>query len=107
MSYMEDVVQADCRRYLKQHPDYYVWRNNTGRRGGISYGFLGSADCIGLYKTGRFVGIEFKAKGKDLSPSQEDWKEGIEKMNGVVIVAHSLEEMLGKLDIFEAVEKNM
>jgi hypothetical protein len=32
----------------------FLWRNNTGRRGGVSFGKVGSGDVIGVYR-GYFV----------------------------------------------------
>ena len=53
-----------------------LWRNNTGRRGCVSFGEKGSPDIIGFNKlTGAFHGIELKRKTEKQSTEQREFQE--------------------------------
>lgn len=64
---------------------YLVFRNNSGRMGPRHTQFglgVGSADIIGLLKSGRFFAIECKVtKGKP-SEAQLAWGVGVQKSGG-------------------------
>lgn len=45
---------------LNQIPGVWCWRNNTGRRGGVSYGLKGAADITGVIRGGRRLELEVK-----------------------------------------------
>lgn len=84
-----------------------AWRNNTGAyktEDGtyIRYGLKGSPDIIGILNDGRFLGVECKSGKNDIKGSQIDFKEQVEKRNGVYIVAWStddLEKVLGDTSV--------
>lgn len=93
-----DVVKS-CLHWLLYH-GCFVWRNNTGRRGRVSYGLQGSADIIGITPSGKFIGIECKV-GKN-KPDQEQIAFGgeISTRKGIYMVAyssHDLEQLRGQL----------
>lgn len=69
-----------------------AWRQNTGRRGGITFGLKGTPDILGVLKPGRAFAIECKtAKGK-LSADQEAWRAMFEAAGGLYAVARSAQE---------------
>ena len=89
-------IQRSIMQYLHDS-NIYCWRNNSGRRGTVQYGKKGSADIIGLLKTGRFIGIEVKTKTGKQSESQAEFQADIEKNNGVYILARSVPDLQSQL----------
>lgn len=71
----------------------YVWRNNTGRRGGVRFGKRGSPDVIGIRPDGRFIGVECKTPEGKLSVPQRVFHLLARQNRAVIIVAHSIEEL--------------
>jgi hypothetical protein len=96
LSKSEAETQKLIMQYLKA-AGIFAWRQNSGRRGGVSYGLLGSPDIIGMTKQGRFLGIEVKADKGVLSDSQKHFMEQCQASGGLYIVARSLDDVLGKL----------
>ena len=93
----ENTVKNDVMDYLKSM-NIYHWRNNTGRRGKVNYGYIGSADIIGLLPDGRLLAIETKCKTKQ-SKSQIEFQQNIEANNGLYILARSVEDVKRGLPI--------
>lgn len=51
---------------------YFAWRQNSGRRGHIQFGFRGQPDICGFYRAfGRSLFIECKRQGERLT--EEQW----------------------------------
>lgn len=48
-----------------------VWRNNTGRRGTVSYGKKGSGDIVGYKPDGKFATIEIKNPETKDQPTED------------------------------------
>ena len=71
----------------------YHWRNNTGRRGKVNYGHIGSADIIGLLHNGRLLAVETKCKTKQ-SKVQKVFQRNIEANNGLYILAFTLDDVI-------------
>lgn len=76
-----------------------AWRNETGTAKSfdnervIKYGLKGSSDILGLTKSGRFLAIEIKV-GKDfLKPEQINFKDTIERYNGLHFVIRSEDDI--------------
>lgn len=63
--------------FCKNHLHWEVWRNNTGKRGGVSYGKTGSGDVIGFTDKGKFVSIEVKFDKDKPSPKQLEFREKV------------------------------
>ncbi len=59
---------------LERHPAIKkFWRNNTGRRGYIRFGLIGSPDYLGFTRQGYFLSVEVKG-GKDTrTEDQQDF----------------------------------
>lgn len=77
-----------------------AFRNNTGRRGRVSYGLCpGSSDLIGWTKDGRFLAIEVKDGDADTDPErlklQLAFLADVNSAGGVGILARRLEDVLG------------
>ncbi len=81
----EGKVLKDCIAYLNAIGAKVI-RNNTGRRGGVSYGQVGSSDIIACLKGGKFLAVECKAKGGKLSDEQERFLADVEAVrNGEAV----------------------
>jgi len=81
-----------CLEWLKAH-GCYVWRNNTGRRGAVSYGHKGSADIIGVSRRGRLIAIECKTDKGKISPEQEEFGKEINDRFGFYLVVRDIKEL--------------
>jgi hypothetical protein len=88
----EGEIQKLILDWLKLR-NIFHWRNNTGRRGKVSYGCKGSPDIICLHQ-GRFVGIEVKGEKGELSKEQCDFRCRIEKAGGIYIMARDLVDIV-------------
>jgi len=90
---VEGIIQKQILDYLRwMH--ILCWRNNTGRRGGVSYGRIGSSDILGILKpSGRFLAIEVKKPGEKPTQEQIAFLWGIGDAGGVAIVAYSVDDV--------------
>lgn len=79
---------------LKQIPGVIAWRNNTGFRGGVSFGIKGSADIIGVLPGGRALFIEVKTNSGKLHAHQERWLSSVERCGAAVLVARSAKDAI-------------
>lgn len=69
------------------------WRNNTGRKGNVSFGMVGSSDILGIMTGGRFLAIEVKKPGGKLSEAQRDFIEDINIRGGLAFMATCIEDV--------------
>lgn len=101
MSSSESEIQREIVKALEFFPDLLIWRNNTGRRGGITYGLSkGSADLVGLIRcdtgpyqgAGVFVALEIKAQGKKPDVDQVAWGKRVRDTGGFYAVVTSTKE---------------
>lgn len=78
---------------LELEPGVVAWRNNSGKRGRVSFGLgKGSADiiaCVGPY--GRFLGLEAKVADGVLSNDQGAWRDNVCRNGGCYCVVRSVE----------------
>lgn len=87
-----------------QRPDMRIWRQNTGaakRKNGplIRFGIPGMADISGIRNDGKRIEIECKSPtAPDKKKNQHNWREMIRAMNGIYIVARSVEDVRRVLD---------
>lgn len=78
--------------------DIFAWRNNTGSagkgKGFVRFGYRGSADILGiLAPSGRFLAIELKAKGKDVTDEQAAFINRIIRAGGVAGACWTLNDV--------------
>jgi len=92
MSTPEGIVVKDCLDYLRAIGAVVI-RNNTGRRGGVSYGSLGSSDIIVCLRGGRFLAVECKIPGGKVTQEQRYFLDDVRKLGGIAVVAHSVEDL--------------
>jgi RecB family endonuclease NucS len=92
----EAEIQKLILDYLTMRGIYH-YRNNTGRRGGVSYGFVGSADIIGILPNGRFLAIEVKRPGGVASFEQLEFLANIAKNGGVAFASDNLQTVIDHL----------
>lgn len=94
----ESQVVNACMRWLWHH-GCFVWRNNTGgfkvpnSKRVVRYGKPGSADIIGVTKSGKFIAVECKSKKGILSPHQIAFKTDIVLHKGIYILARSIDDL--------------
>ncbi len=78
--------------------DCRLWANNTGvaramtHDGMIHFGLKGSADIIGLHRTGTFIAIEVKTGEAVQTKEQVAFQLMVEKFNGRYTVAHTADQ---------------
>lgn len=88
------------------HAKVSLHRNNSGatstRSGGyVKFGYPGSPDIIGvIWPTGQYVGIECKVGKNTPTPLQKDFHSRVKQMNGIIIVAYSLDDVK---EVFEKI----
>lgn len=81
---------------------YLVFRNNIDQRGRVKCGLgTGSADIIGLLKSGRFFAIECKAQNGKPSEDQLTWGMAVMNHGGRFSFARSPEEALELVQMWE------
>jgi hypothetical protein len=85
----ENCVKAEVLKYLKLRR-IKAWSNLSGAvriRPGkfMSFGLKGSSDILGLLPGGRFLVIECKAKGGQLSPEQREFLSDIKVLGGMAV----------------------
>lgn len=97
MEQRESDIQHQIMAYLAAI-GVKAWRNNVGRRGGVSFGLAGLPDIIGYYKGGRFLGIEVKAAGGKVTPEQMDFINAAHEAGAIAIVARSVDDVMAALD---------
>lgn len=78
----------------------YVWRNNTGRRGGVSFGHPGSGDVIGVYR-GYFISIETKTQNDVERESQIEFLHRVNDASGFACFVRSIDEVVEFLDTID------
>jgi hypothetical protein len=88
----EGAVKKEVMEYLALR-GVFCWVNNTGRRGKVNFGKVGSSDIIGILDDGRFLAIELKAPGGVPTMDQIMFLAEIAKRGGVAFVATSAEEV--------------
>ena len=98
----ESDIQAAILEWLLWN-GVFAWRNYTGP---ILRGFgktlcpnpaAGSPDIMGVLPGGRMLGIECKTPTGKLSPEQKHFLAHMEKNGAMVIVARSLDDVIGRL----------
>ncbi|MCP4541683.1 MAG: hypothetical protein GY832_31510 [Chloroflexi bacterium] len=80
----------------------FAYRQNTGtlwtNGQPVSFGFPGAADITGILPDGRRLEIECKSTIGKQSAKQKKFEAKIKANGGVYILAHSVDEMLGRLE---------
>jgi len=96
----ESEVMLEISAYIRVK-GLMIYRTNTGRRGGVSYGIKGSGDFTGLLPSGQYIAIEAKGEGGKQSQDQKNFQERVLKNNGIYILAFSLEDIKNGLTDLE------
>lgn len=86
---VHDIIDA-----LNGLPSTRVFRNNTGKRGGVRYGLaVGSSDIIG-WAWGRFFAIEVKKPGERPTEKQQEFLNSVRFDGGYSCCVTSVQEAL-------------
>jgi hypothetical protein len=93
----ENLVKTEVLKYLKLR-QIKAWSNPSGAvriRPGkfMSFGLKGSSDILGCLPDGRFLAVECKAKGGQLSPEQKQFLADIRGLGGLAVVAKSYRDI--------------
>ena len=87
MATPEGKLKTKITTYLKQSGIYHFRKNQVaGDKKGIP-------DIIAIDSKGTFIGIEVKAGDNTQSEAQKAQQRGIEKTNGVYLLAYSLQDV--------------
>jgi hypothetical protein len=78
----------------------FLWRNNTGRRGGVSFGKVGSGDVIGMYH-GYFVSIETKTPNDDASEAQLKFAKDVREHGGFACFVRCIDDAIEFFDMID------
>lgn len=94
----EKLVISACIKWLWNHK-CFVWRNNTGHwKDGngnhIRYGYVGSADIIGINPHGVFLAIECKSGYNKQTEEQLNFQRKVEEQKGIYILAYSVDDLI-------------
>lgn len=87
----ESTLKAEVKEYLRERGAYFFMPVQTGY-GSYTVDFLCCLD-------GKFVGIETKAVGRELTPRQKRTLTLIKQANGIAIAAWSLADVRKHLDV--------
>jgi hypothetical protein len=84
------IREADIMRHveamLKLHGVFF-WRNNTGGKGRVKYGKVGSGDFIAIHpRTGQHVEIETKGSTGRHEPEQVEHQAMLESNNAIYLL---------------------
>lgn len=82
----------------------FAWRNNVGRRGGVSFGKRGSGDVIGMYR-GYFISVETKTPNDRASEYQLDFVIQVQAAGGFACFVHDIDEVIAFLDAIDEHER--
>jgi len=88
----ETPIAREILDYL-QYRGIFCWRQNTGRRGGVQFGYVGSGDITGILPDGRRLEVEVKRPGGGRRPGQVVFGLRIQENCGVYIRAESVEDV--------------
>ena len=104
MATPETDILNQILHYLVSRTDLYCWRNQTGgayasNRRFLRFGCPGSADILGIQRSGKFIAIEVKAALGRQSPGQKAWQRRIETLGGIYILARSVDDVIKQLPV--------
>jgi len=99
----EQNIQKSIIDYLRLKK-YVVFKHNStqfgvrnGERFAFTNGTKGISDIIACSPRGGFVAIEVKKPGGKPTPEQIDFLERVSKNMGIGILAHSIDDVIGKV----------
>jgi hypothetical protein len=92
----EAEVLSDVLSYLRARGIYH-WRNNSGYRGNVHFGKVGSADILGILEDGRLLAIEVKSMTGVATEDQLIFIAEICKRGGLAFIARSVDDVIGHL----------
>lgn len=86
--------QKDILNFILKHPKVHdAWITTQGRlKGKYRIGKTGLPDIIGYLKDGRFLAIEKKQKGENISDGQSQFLKDLLANNGVGGIAITIED---------------
>lgn len=109
MAQREQQIQQEILLGLTQryHKSIRIWRANTGKamiaNRMIAFGVPGQADISGVMRGGYRLEIEVKRPGCTLGSRQRRYRDMIQEMGGIYILAFSLEEAIRDLEHHAAI----
>ena len=96
----EYIIENKILQYLAKLNIGFFWKNASGgffdgttfRKHASPFAINGTSDILGVLKSGRFVALEVKDKGK-LSKAQEAFIQKVMSCGGLASVVHSVDDV--------------
>jgi hypothetical protein len=85
---------------LESYKKLKFQRNNSGRKGNVSFGKSGSPDFYIFFKNGVTVQIETKKKKGKQQENQKEWQADMLKLDHIYLVIDSLDQFQKYLKLF-------
>lgn len=86
--------------------EWEVWRNNTGRKGGINFGYKGSGDVIGFSSEGLFVSIEVKYGKDSAREDQINFRNRVRAAGGFATIVKTKVDFLEKVREYDSAKNS-
>lgn len=103
----ERDVLAAVLTYLRYAPQVaFAWRANAGvfivgdegKQRRVRAGFAGQSDILGMLKSGRFLAVEVKRPGGQLTTDQHAFLSRVDRHGGLALVVRSVDELAKALE---------
>lgn len=88
----EQDIKGQIIAYLRLRHIMVIPRN-TGRLGGVRFGYVGAADLEGILPGGRHLEIEVKTVEGEQSGAQRAFQALVEQAGGLYVVARSVADV--------------
>lgn len=101
----ETIIMRNIRLAVNRTGRARVVRNNVGldATSGVRYGLgIGSADLVGMLRSGRVFALEVKSGPGRLTTEQRAWIAAVRRWGGFATVVRSVEDALAALERAEA-----
>jgi hypothetical protein len=95
----ESEFTSAALKEVRKIPQVFVWRQNSGQRGGVRFGGeKGAPDLMGIIgRNGLFWACELKQVGEETTPDQDEWHRKAIERGAKVWVAYTLDEVIRPL----------
>ena len=98
-----DILKA-CLKLMRVHPYVvFVFRANSGAqlidgKRWVKFGFVGMSDLLAMARSGRFLAVECKAKGKRASEDQQEFLDSVNSGGGLGLCVDNVGDLIRRLD---------
>ncbi len=78
---------------LRVNSGLLIVEHSSGKQRAVRLAPTGTSDIIACSHDGRFIAVECKMAGRDLTPNQKEFLEEIKKRGGEALVVNSLDDL--------------